>query len=85
MFLTLPMITREVSTIVLGVLILLFGLFNIVIGWGEAPIQLTVQIGSGALDKENNEVPRQNVYLDAAPPVVVNGNQADRFDPGWAA
>ena len=48
MFLTLPMITREVSTIVLGVLILLFGLFNIVIGWGEAPIQLTVQIGSGA-------------------------------------
>ena len=38
MFLTLPMITREVSTIVLGILILLFGIFNIVIGWGEAPI-----------------------------------------------
>lgn len=38
MFLTLPMITKDVSTIVLGVLILLFGLFNIVLGWSDAPI-----------------------------------------------
>jgi len=39
-FLTLPMITKEVSTIVLGILILLFGIFNVVIGWTEAPIDL---------------------------------------------
>ena len=39
-FLTLPMITREVSTIILGILILLFGIFNILIGFAEAPIDL---------------------------------------------
>ena len=44
-FLTLPMITREASTIILGVLILLFGIFNILIGWTEAPIDLKMQIG----------------------------------------
>lgn len=39
------MITREASTIILGVLILLFGIFNILIGWTEAPIDLKMQIG----------------------------------------
>ena len=42
-------------------------------------------VGGEAQDKENNEVPRQNVYLDAAPPAIIAGNQADRFDPGWSA
>lgn len=42
-FLTLPMITREASTIILGILILLFGLLNIVLGWQEAAIDLKLQ------------------------------------------
>ena len=44
-FLTLPMITREVSTIILGILILLFGIFNIVVGWSEPQIDLKMQLG----------------------------------------
>jgi len=34
-FLTLPMFTNEPSTIVLGVLVILGGFFNIIIGWRE--------------------------------------------------
>lgn len=39
-FLTLPMFTKEPSTIVLGILVLLFGAgLNILIGWSQPPVQ----------------------------------------------
>jgi hypothetical protein len=57
MFLTLPMITKEAATIVLGVLILLFGVFNIFLGWNEPAVLIQTSIG-GITSKETNSVQR---------------------------
>ena len=40
-FLTLPMFTKEPSTIALGILVLVFGaMLNILLGWSQPPVQL---------------------------------------------
>lgn len=43
-FLSLPMFTKEASTICLGIIVILGALLNIILGWNDQPISLEIVI-----------------------------------------